>query len=114
MKKILCGLSILLLLTGCVGQGKLKPYDIEAQISKSGLDVDADNNNAEEAYVDSSGERDDKIEDVHHSPRYKFEMHRIGPMHIISPPKKSLPLEGIYDDVRYGAVPGIEPVSPRR
>jgi hypothetical protein len=47
MKKILCGLSILLLLTGCIQGGKqLKPSDIEAQISKSGLDVDADNNNA--------------------------------------------------------------------
>ena len=34
-------------MTGCMGQGKqLKPSDIEAQISKSGLDIDQDSNNA--------------------------------------------------------------------
>jgi hypothetical protein len=47
MKKLFCTLSILLLLTGCIVQGKqLKPSDIEAQISQSGLDIDADGNSA--------------------------------------------------------------------
>ena len=47
MKKLLCTLSIMLLLTGCIGQRtQLNTSDIEAQISKSGLDIDADNNNA--------------------------------------------------------------------